>query len=123
MDSGTGRAILMHEFAAAKDILDKLEHTLGSKREVKKVHLTLGPLSGIAAESLRFCFSELAKQEGLGSPELVIEEVAARMRCGACGAEYAVTDFADPCPACESLKREVLSGDEFSLDWAEIEDE
>jgi hydrogenase nickel incorporation protein HypA/HybF len=113
----------MHEFAAAKDILHVLEQTLGAKREVKKVHLTLGPLSGIAAEALRFCFSELAKQEGLGSPELDIEEVASRVRCGACDTEYAVTDFADSCPACQSLKREILSGDEFTLDWAEVEDE
>lgn len=113
----------MHEFAAAKDILQMLEHTLGSERDLRRVHLTLGPLSGIAAEALRFCFSELAKQEGFGSPELIIEEIASRVRCGACGTEYAVTDFADACPECQSLKRKILSGDEFTLDWAEVEDE
>jgi len=113
----------MHEFAAAQDILEMLEHTLGAKREVKRVHLTLGPLSGIASDALRFCFSELARLDGFGSPDLVIDEVASRVRCGVCGMEYAVMDFADACPGCQSLRREILSGDEFTLDWAEVEEE
>ena len=113
----------MHEFAAAKDILEMLEQALGTKREVKRVHLTLGPLSGIASDALRFCFSELARLEGFGAPDLVIDEVASRLRCGVCDMEYAVTDFADACPGCQSLRREILSGGEFTLDWAEVEEE
>lgn len=110
----------MHEFSIAESIVDIVGKAIGPKREVLSVHLTLGPLSGISSEALRFCFTEVAKQKGFGSPELVICEVAARLHCNDCGTDYEGMDFFEGCPDCQSLNRTILSGREFTVDSAEV---
>jgi len=112
----------MHEFSIASSILDTVERQLGRPRELTSVTLTLGPLSGVCADSLRFCFALIAAERGFGEPELIIREVPARLRCQACEREYALEDTLQPCPHCGSYLRTVLGGDEFTLDAAEYEE-
>ena len=113
----------MHEFSVAEDILAIIEEAVGSKKEITSVHMTIGPLSGICPDSLRFCFTEIAKQEGFGSPELVLNEVKAKVHCYGCESDYEATEFIEGCPDCGSLNRRILSGDEFTVDWVEVEDD
>ena len=110
----------MHEWAIAEDILNTAEEALGGRKDLLSVKLTLGPLSGICADSLRFCFTEIAGQKGFGSPELLITELPARIRCRNCGLEYDAQDLYQLCPRCESLDREVLSGAQCILESLEI---
>jgi hydrogenase nickel incorporation protein HypA/HybF len=113
----------LHEFSIAEDMIRLIERTLGSRKELLTVTLTVGPLSGISPESLRFCFSEVASQHGFGSPELVVTCVLATIRCRSCGLEYKTSDFQGGCPSCSSAEMDILSGRECTLESVEIEED
>lgn len=113
----------MHEFSVADSMLDVIEDALGSPRPVTQVHLTLGTLSGICAEALEFCFTEIARQRGFGAPELDIEQIPATVSCEDCGLQYQSAEFYEGCPECASLRRRILSGYECNVDWVNVEED
>jgi hydrogenase nickel incorporation protein HypA/HybF len=113
----------LHEFSIAEDMIRLIERTLGSRKDLLTVTLTVGPLSGISPESLRFCFSEIAGQRGFGSPELLVNITLAAIRCRSCGLEYETSDFQVGCPSCSSVEMDILSGRECTLESVEIEED
>lgn len=112
----------MHEYSIAQDMIGLIERTLGARRELLAVTVTIGPLSGVSPESLRFCFSEIAGQNGFGTPELRVSCPPARIRCRSCDLEYETADLRSGCPSCSSPDMQVLSGRQCILDSVEIED-
>jgi hydrogenase nickel incorporation protein HypA/HybF len=116
-------AVTVHELSIAASVLDVVEQTLGTRRPIESVHLTLGVLSGVNAHSLEFCFTELAKQEGFGTPQLLIAEVPAKVHCEDCDTLYETREFTEGCPQCQSMHREIVSGYECDVDWVRIEEE
>jgi Zn finger protein HypA/HybF involved in hydrogenase expression len=90
-------------------------------KTLSAINVTIGPMAGISADILAFCLPEVANLYGYGKPRLVVNHVPARMRC-VCGIEYGITNVYSVCPACGSLNREPLSGQEFSLDSVETEE-
>jgi len=113
----------LHELSIAEDMIRVIEKALGCRRELCTVTLILGPLSGVSAESLRFCFSEIAASRGFGSPELVVKKTMARVYCRNCKSEYEAEDFFDGCPSCGSFEREIRSGRECMVESVEIEED
>ena len=113
----------MHEMSLARDMTRIIENALGRKIPLERVNITVGPLSGICPESLTFCFTEIAKMEGLGEPELVINRTEAKLVCLDCETEYSAADFYQGCPECGSINRRILSGREFTVDSVEIDEE
>ena len=113
----------MHELSVAQEVLNIVEREVGGEKKVLSVALTLGPLSGICADSLQFCFSLIAADRGFGETELVINEVPARLHCNGCGLDYELDDLIQGCPRCGSFVRTLLGGSEFTLDAVEVEEE
>jgi len=112
----------MHELSLAHDMTRIIGSALGRKVHLDRVNITVGPLSGISPESLRFCFTEIAKIEGFGEPELVINLTRAKLICLDCDTEYEAKDFYQGCPDCGSISRRILSGREFTVDSVELEE-
>ena len=112
----------MHELSFAEDILRIVEEVAGSPQRIASVHVTVGPLSGISADSLRFCFGEVAEAKGFGSTRLIIEESMAKVGCSDCLFEFEAKTFHNGCPRCRSFNTTVLSGHEFTVDWVELDD-
>ncbi|MCD4777280.1 MAG: hydrogenase maturation nickel metallochaperone HypA [Candidatus Aegiribacteria sp.] len=112
----------MHEISLAYDMTRIIGNTLGRKVPLDRVNITVGPLSGISPESLKFCFTEIAKMEGFGEPELVINLTEAKLVCLECSTEYQAKDFYEGCPKCGSISRNILSGREFTVDSVEIDE-
>jgi len=113
---------LMHELSLAHDMTRIIGNTLGRKVHLERVNITVGPLSGISPESLKFCFTEIARTEGFGEPELVINLTEAKLICLDCNTEYNARDFYEGCPECGSISRRILSGREFTVDSVEIDE-
>jgi len=113
----------MHELSLAQSMLRIIEETLGGRRPLVSATVTVGAFSGIEAESLRFCFTEIAKVEGFGEPELVVNQLPLKARCEACGAEFAMKDVFEMCPQCGSMNRNIEGGFEFTLDAVEMMEE
>jgi len=65
----------MHELAIASSILDavRTESARYAGARVHKVGVRIGEYSGVASESLRFCFDALVKDSGLEPLALDIE--------------------------------------------------
>lgn len=109
----------MHELSIACATLDAIAKALGGLRPFRRVGLTVGRLSGVSVEALRFCFGEVCKARDLGEPELRIEEPVAQAHCKACGADYALVDVFESCPRCGSIQRALSGGDELRVDYVE----
>jgi hydrogenase nickel incorporation protein HypA/HybF len=110
----------MHELSVAENILDVIEGVLGGRRPLGSATLTVGPLSGVSADALRFCFSQLAKARGFGDPDLVISETEASVRCRRCANEYETDALFCACPSCGELDKEILGGRELRIDSVEL---
>lgn len=110
----------MHELSIAQEIFSIIEKTLGFKKELKSVSVTVGPLSGISPESLDFCFCEVADIIGYGRPELIMNLLKAYVQCRKCNCKYEVKDYYSCCPQCDCFDKEILSGNEFTVDSVEL---
>ena len=108
----------MHELSIAQSILDTIEETLGGKRPLLAVTLTVGPFAGVSADALDFCFTELARQGDFGAPRLIINRSPAALHCDDCGGESLTENALDPCPDCGSFNRTILDGRECRIDNA-----
>jgi hydrogenase nickel incorporation protein HypA/HybF len=112
----------MHELSIAEGVVEvALRHARG--RQVTKVELSVGYLRQVVPSALEFAFALVAAGTALEGAELVIEEVAARGRCRACGAETVMDGCPLQCRRCGGLDLEILAGEELLVDSLEVETE
>jgi hydrogenase nickel incorporation protein HypA/HybF len=89
---------------------------------VARVGMKLGELSGVNADSLRFCFEILVQGSDLEPLGLDVELVPRTNRCGACGKEFTVAGYDFACTACGSPDTTPAGGSEMLLAYLELED-
>jgi hydrogenase nickel incorporation protein HypA/HybF len=109
----------MHELAITQDMVAAVAETVGPAR-VARVRLQIGTLAGVVPEALRFCFDACSRGTTLEGATLEIDEIAARGRCRACGAEIAMTTFVDVC-TCGGVDVEMVAGQELRIKDVEVE--
>ena len=127
----------MHELAISTAIVDTAcRHCRGQR--VTAVDVQVGALRQVVPDSLDFYFEIVARDTPCTGARLVIEPVAALLRCRDCGAEW---DPAPPplttheglleglgilpsfrCTACGAADAEVLRGSELEVESIEIDD-
>jgi len=103
----------VHELGIAADVCRAVAKQAGGRR-VKSFIVEVGALAGVSIDALDFCVREVARDMGLGEPEVKIVLVPAEMKC-ACGVEYAAEDVLDPCPSCGGYQRQIVSGMDISI--------
>ena len=108
----------MHELAIAESVLSTITARTGD-RPVYEVRLEIGRLSGVSADSLRFCFSLAAEGTAVAGAGLDIVEPPGRALCSACGSDFALLEPFLLC-ACGSADVRVLSGDELRILSVEV---
>jgi hydrogenase nickel incorporation protein HypA/HybF len=108
----------MHELAIAENVLDTITARTAD-RKVHAVRLEIGRLSGVCADSLRFCFELAAAGAGADGAVLDIVEPPGRARCVTCSHEFTVDDLILLC-ACGSSDVRVLAGDELRILSVEV---
>lgn len=114
----------MHELSIASGILDLVRQHVpaGRMADVRAVDVRVGRLSGVVADSLAFSFEALVQDSDLPRARLVIEEVAVRCACRACGEPFTIADPIFLCPRCGSPEVEVQSGTELQVVQIELAD-
>jgi hydrogenase nickel incorporation protein HypA/HybF len=110
----------MHELALTCSIVETAEEAAAG-RQVVRVTLVIGKLSGVMVEAIRFSFDEVARGTALDGAALDIVEPEGQARCGACGAEFAVPDLLTPC-RCGSFALTLLQGQELTIKSIELEE-
>ena len=103
----------MHELAIAEGVVDTVTQRLPGAR-ITSVHLEIGALSGVVADSIRFCFDLATEGTGLEGATLEITEPPAQCRCRSCGAEFRPDPPIVLCP-CGSADVAVLGGEELKI--------
>jgi len=103
----------VHELAIAESVVDTVTERLAGAK-VTCVHLEIGALSGVVADSIRFCFDLATEGTGLAGARLEITEPPAQCRCRACGADFQPDSPILLCP-CGSPDVAVLSGEQLKI--------
>ncbi len=115
----------MHEFALAQALVEQVRDLAApSGRPVLEVELSVGELTAVNEEALRFAFQVLRDDEpSLGSCELICRFVPIEVRCP-CGA---VGQPPDPlllvCPVCGERNVELTSGRQIDIVRVSVADD
>jgi len=111
----------MHEMAICQALLEQVE---GIARQhsatVSLVRIVVGPLSGVDPRLLESAFALARAGTAAEDSELVIEDVAVRVRCRSCGAESTASAKRLLCGTCGDWHTELTSGDELLLLQVEL---
>ena len=115
----------MHELSIAHSLVEIANAAAerAGATQVTQVHVAVGALSGVAIESLLFCYDIAASGTLLEGSRLVIREVPLAVYCSACSSEVAL---AEPnrfvCPDCGAPTPEIRRGRELAVESLEIEE-
>lgn len=108
----------MHELSITRSIVTTVSEKLGDA-QAKRLRLEIGKLSGVVADSVRFCFEIAATGTVLEGAELEIIETPGRARCRDCGSEFELPDPIPLCP-CGSADVEILDGRQLLIKEVEL---
>jgi len=115
----------MHELSIAETILEQAEREVrrsGEEGRVRRLELSIGSLSGVNCDSLRFAFDLLSPETMFAGAELRIEQPPAVCRCTACDAETDVNELVAQCPRCGSNDILIEGGRAMLLESIELAD-
>jgi hydrogenase nickel incorporation protein HypA/HybF len=115
----------MHETSIAMGLLNSLSELAEKEnaKEITKVRVRIGKLSGIVVDSFVFAFDALkSNYPKLKRAKLLVEEVPVKYRCLDCGNEFEVeTIYFPECTKCQSVNLKQVSGEELEVVDVEIE--
>ena len=109
----------MHEFSIASAVVDTAIR-FAEGRPVRAVVVQHGRLRQVVPDSLGFAFGILSRETVCEGARLVLEEVPARIRCGACEREFELSLPVFRCLTCGTADVEVISGEELLVDSIEV---
>jgi hydrogenase nickel incorporation protein HypA/HybF len=114
----------MHELSVAQRLVGVVQEELaGQQVRVTVVNLRLGPLSGVVAEALLFCFDIATADTILQGAKLEIEEVAPVVYCPECKQERELPSIQmQRCPVCHTPTPQVVRGRELEIVSLEVVD-
>jgi len=112
----------MHELSIAVALVGQIETVVANERAARasKITIAVGSLSGVESEALRSVFPLVAEGTVADGAELIIEEVAARVRCRACSHESQADNYFMGCARCGSRDVELSAGRELNITSVEV---
>ena len=114
----------MHEMAICQALLEQVEGMAQQhSARVIKVHLAIGPLSGVEPMLLERAYPVACAGTAAEDSELVIETAAVHVRCRRCGAESTASAQRLLCAECGNWQTELIGGDELLLMKVELSKE
>lgn len=108
----------MHEMAIVEGlmrILQKQAAQHGAAR-IARVTVKVGRLRAVEPQQLVACFEMFAEGTVAEGAQLVVDEVAVRARCKACGVEFEVPRYRFECPGCGGGDVDVVAGQELYIE-------
>ncbi len=108
----------MHELAITEGVVDAVTDRLPDAK-ISCVRLEIGAMSGVVADSVRFCFDLVTDGTNLEGARLEISELPARCQCQDCGTEFEPDGPIALC-ACGSAEVAILAGAELRITSVEV---
>ena len=115
----------MHELTITQSMLDlALEQAKqNNATRIQKVSVTIGAMSGVVDECVRFYFALLSEGSIAEGAELAISSIPATARCRRCGTRFEIHGMDWICPMCGKAQIEIVGGKELYLESIEVEGE
>jgi len=114
----------MHEMSITQSLLEitLAEARKAGARRVTAIHLKIGALTGVVADSVAFYLDILAKDTPAEGARLVATTVPAITYCPACQATWQATmdDLLFLCPSCQGPVQ-ITGGRELFIESIEVE--
>jgi hydrogenase nickel incorporation protein HypA/HybF len=108
----------VHELAITEGVVQAVTERLPGT-PIACVHLEIGAMSGVVADSVRFCFDLVTEGTTLEGARLDIIQPAARCKCRDCGAEFEPEDVIALCD-CGCADVAILAGQELRITSVEV---
>jgi hydrogenase nickel incorporation protein HypA/HybF len=108
----------VHELAITESIVAAVVERMPDT-PVRRLRLSIGRLSGVVPDAVRFCFDLVVAGTTLEGAVLEIDEPEGRAACRACAAEFDTNDVIVLCP-CGSADVELLRGSELRIRSVEV---
>lgn len=108
----------MHELSITESVVQSVVERMGPAK-VLRISLEIGTLSGVVADSVKFCFDLVTDGTTLAGAHLDVIETPGRGQCRHCGEEVELADLLAMCP-CGSAEFEVLSGQQLRIKEVEV---
>jgi hydrogenase nickel incorporation protein HypA/HybF len=115
----------MHEVAIADALIAQVEDEVrraGAAGKVTRLELSIGRLSGVSADALRFALELLAPGTIVESAQVDIRQPNAVCCCAACGARAEIDNVPPHCPSCDARELTIEGGRDMLLESIELED-
>ena len=115
----------MHELSIVEALIEQVQREVqraGQHGRVQRLELSIGRLSGVNTDSIRFAFDLLAANTILAGSEIVIHEPKAVCRCNTCHAETEIDELLPHCPRCSSDDVVIDGGRELLLQSIDLEE-
>jgi hydrogenase nickel incorporation protein HypA/HybF len=113
----------MHELSIANSIIDLASEAASSAgaTRVTAVHIRIGSLAGVAAESLTFCYEVATRGTPLDGSRLVVESAPVVVHCPTCEWNVELKDLLRfVCSRCGTPTTDVRSGRELEIESIEV---
>jgi hydrogenase nickel incorporation protein HypA/HybF len=112
----------MHELSIALGIVKIAEDETNKAKakEVTKIELEIGVLSGVELDSLNFVWESAVKETVLENAEKKIIIIKGLGKCIDCDTEFELENIYDCCPNCNSYFKGILKGKELKVKALEV---
>ena len=113
----------MHELAITQSMLDLVleqAEKVGAK-EVGKINLVIGEMTGVVEECVEFYFDFLNKGTIAEGAALSFTKVPTMARCHGCNNPFELKEFDWTCPYCQGNNMEIIAGKELFVESIEVE--
>ncbi len=116
----------MHEVSIVEALIEQVEGEVtraGASGKVTRLGLSIGRLSGVQVDSIRFAFELLAPGTLVEGAALEIEEPPAVCVCADCNARTDLDELCLECPICDGHEISIDGGREMLLQTIDIDEE
>lgn len=112
----------MHEAGIMETALKMAEEKARAAggKEIHRIRLSVGSLSGVVPDALRFAYEGLRTDTLAAKAVLEIEEIPATCWCQGCEKEFVAVDAGFECPHCHQMSGQLRHGKELELTSVEI---
>jgi hydrogenase nickel incorporation protein HypA/HybF len=107
----------MHELSIVMSIVEiaEKETAKANAHSVEEINLDIGYLSTIEIEAFEFAWDVAVKNTVLEHSNKKINRIAGKGCCNVCNTEFAIAQFYDPCPFCNSHSITIIKGKELRV--------
>jgi hydrogenase nickel incorporation protein HypA/HybF len=113
----------VHELAITQNMLDlTLEQARKAQaKQVTKINLVIGEMSGVVDDCVEFYFSILRQDTIAREAILSFKRIPIQLRCRRCAIVFSPSEPPWACPNCRQWDAEVVAGRELYIDSIEVE--